>query len=385
MSLAERLEAPPSPLKDAVALSALARECARSGAERRALVVRLSRLPEAFREARHQRQLREVIQPALRLARSQLFELPGGDIVVVAPPPGEALDEARLAMRQLLPDCPAEECFPEIRLPMQSAALLTLVEEALSFIASGDPATPPSGPPPPPQELDAAERALASADLAAFLRVSGVWRFAPGDVAPERMAIEIRPHLFDLTAALLPGFSLHAAPWAARRFRQAVERRMLVELARPQEARGLGAICLPISLAAATSAEFLRLEATLGPEGRRRLVVCLPPEELFFEPAGVAALGRFAKLRGWRLGLDDIEPALLPRLCLGEMAMLRLRFGPALLGAPRPHRAALDKALVAMPEMIVLAGTASAAAIGWAWQRGITRFSGRMLEACAPG
>jgi len=371
-------------LTDAVELAALARDCVVSQTERRALIIRLSRLPTEFRGERHQRQLREALQPVLRATRTRVFELPGGDLVAVAAPPAPHLGEARAVMARLLPDFAPAEFLPELRLPLQSAALLAAIEEALGLAAGEAEADlSATGLPPPPEELDGAERALATADISPFLRATGVWRFGPEDEAPLRLWDELRAHLGDLARELLPGYALGAAPEAAHRFRAAAERRMLADLARPPRPRTLAALSLPLSLAAATSAEFFRLEHALGPVGRRGLLVCLPPADLLADPSGVEELGRFARLRGWTLGLDDAEPELFPVLAPRRVrhGVVRLRFRAALLAAPSRERAAIDAALPEARETIVVGGADTAGAIAWAWQRGITRFAGRMVEA----
>ncbi len=293
-------------------------------------------------------------------------------------------------MRRLLPDVPPDLIFPELRLPAQSAALLATVEAALGFAAATPPpaATAPFAeeddrPPPPAAELDAAERALHSADISSFLRGSGLWRFcSEAGAAPERVRHETRVHLADLAQVLLPGFSLAASAEARARFRAAAERRLLADLARPPGPLRAGApgFSLPLGLTAATSPEFHRLEATLGPEGRKRLLVCLDPAEVFADPEGVAALAAFARIRGWSLGLDDAEPEALPLLRHAGFALVRLRFRPSLLSASPAARAALDAALSADRSALLLAGADCASAVGWAWQRGASLFQGRLVE-----
>lgn len=136
MSLASLNEAA-GPLRDAVALAALARDCAASGVERRALHLPLSRLPAELRGARHRRLLDETIAPLLRPTRARVFALPGGDLVALSPPPGEHLAAVRDALARLLPPGFAP---PLLRLPAEAAALLAVVEEALGLDAA--PAAP---------------------------------------------------------------------------------------------------------------------------------------------------------------------------------------------------------------------------------------------------
>lgn len=381
--------APPPALaassRDAMALAALARECVASGVERRALHIRLSLIPARLREPRHDRLVREALEPLLRPTRARLYELPGGDLVALSPPPGEHLEEARRGLSRLLPEIPAETLLPVMRLPAEAARLLTVVEASLGMDDPGeDPPPPgPSGlPPPGAAEMDAAARALATANLAAYLRRQAIWRLAPGDAEPQPLWNELRPCLPDLAAALLPGRDITAAPLLARRFRLAAERRMLAELARPTEARALGDACLPLSLAGVLETEFLRLEALLGPIGRGRLLLAIPAADLLADPAGFALLRRVAAARGWALALDEAEPELLRLLRPAALQglQLRLRFTPALLAGDAAARARLDAVLPAGREGVILTGADSPAAIAWGWQRGITRFMGRVLE-----
>lgn len=371
-------------LRDAMALATLARDCVTSGVERRALHVRLSLVPARLREPRHERMVREALAPMLRPTRARLYELPGGDLVALSPPPGEHLDEVRRNLSRLLPEIPAETLLPVLRLPAEAARLLTVVEVALGLDAAPVVAklARPDVPPPSPAELDAALRVLATANLTAFLRRQGVWRLSPGDEQPQPLWTELRPHLPDLAEALLPRRNLDASPALARRFRQAAERRMLAELAPPQEARQLGDACLPLVLGSALEAEFLRLDAALGPHGRARLVVAVPATEWLADPEGFLLLQRFSLQRGWTLALDEMEPALLrlwPGAAQGQ-ALLRLRFRPEMLAADAAQRAALDAALPEDRARVILMGAETPTAIAWGWQRGITRFMGRVLE-----
>ncbi|MEI6158339.1 MAG: hypothetical protein WCP77_00785 [Roseococcus sp.] len=372
-------------LRDATALAALARDCVASGVERRALLVRLSLVPQRLREPRHQRMVRETLAPLLRPTRARLYELPGGDLVALSPPPGEHLDEVRRSLARLLPEIPAETLLPVLRLPAEAARLLTLVEAALGLDDAPPAAesTAPSGlPPPAAAELDAAQRALVTANLTAFLRRQGIWRLTSGDEQPQPLWIELRTHVPDVAAALLPGRDIAAAPALARRFRQATERRMLAELARPQEARQLGDACLPLSLGSVMETEFLRLDSLLGPHGRGRLLVAVAATEALADPGGFDLLRRLSILRGWTLALDEMEPALLRLLPAHRLdcAMLRLRFRPQMLASDAAARASLDAALPEDRNRVILTGADTPAAIAWGWQRGITRFMGRVLE-----
>jgi hypothetical protein len=141
-------------------------------------------------------------------------------------------------------------------------------------------------------------------------------------------------------------------------------------------------MALPLGLGALGSAEFLRLEGLLGPRGRPQLAVAVPLAEALEEPAHFAFARRFAAARGWTLGLDAVPPAALATLPLGRLGLplIRLRFAPELLRADAPARAGLDAGLPEDRATLVLLGADTPAAIAWGWQRGITRFSGRLMR-----
>lgn len=374
-----------APLRDAMALAALARDCVSAGVERRALHVRLSLVSPRLREPRHQRLVREALAPVLRPTRARLYELPGGDLVALSPPPGEHLDEVRASVARLLPEIPMDTLVPVLRLPAEAARLLALVEVSLGLQLI-EPEKPvdarPQLPPPSPSEVDAALRALTTANLSSFLRHVHIWQLDANGEEPQRLHTELRPHVSELASVLLPDRALAAAPALARRFRQATERRMLAELARPQEARALANASLPLSLGAVMESEFLRLDAVLGPAGRARLLVCVPASDVLADPGGFDMVRRLAVQRGWRLGLDGVEPAMLQLLPASrlDMAVTRLHFRPDMLSADARAREALDAALPQDRSRVVLMGADAPIAIAWAWQRGITRFMGRLLE-----
>jgi len=375
----------PGPHGEALALAALVRDCVTSGVERRALHLRLSALPEPLREPRHRIIIDETLAPVLRPTRARRFELPGGDLVIVSPPPGQHLEEVQAALSRLLPVAPDGPLSATLRLPAEGARLLAVVEGAMGLVLRHDPAPEarPALPPPTAAALDAALRTLATADLAASLRSQPIWRLGSGQALPTPLWTETRVHLPDLLERLLPGCALEGSPALARRFRRAAERRLLAELARPQVARAMDPSCLPLTLGAVTETEALRLDAALGPKGRAQLVLCLSVSDILADPAGAALAARLARERGWTLGLDEPEPAQLALLDLRTLSpgVLRLRFRPEWLTADPAQRAALDAALPEDRGQVVLMGADAPVAIAWAWQRGISAFMGRVLDA----
>lgn len=384
MSIALTGTAITSPPAEALALAALVRDCVASGAGRRVLHLRLSALPDALREPHRRRLVEETLAPVMRPTRARRFELPGGDLVIVSPPPGQYLDEVHEALNRLLPETPDGPLSVRLRLPAEGARLMAVVESALGLVLREDPeAAAPALPVPEAAALDAALRSLATADIASSIRSQPIWRLAPGQAAPLPLWTETRVHLPDLLDSLLPGTSLAGSPALARRFRRAAERRLLAELARPEVARDLPPACLPLALGSLTEAEALRLDAALGPGGRSRLVVCVPLGDVLADPAGAALAARLARERGWTLGLDAPSPWLLARVDLRGLApgLIRLRFAADWLAGKAAERAALDAALPEDRARVVLRGADAPVAVAWAWQRGITAFTGKVLDA----
>ena len=366
---------------DAAALAALVREAVATGAAREALHLRLGALgPELLRgggDGGPQLLVREALTPLLRPSRARLFALPNGDLVALAPPGGAHLAAAAERLGILLSGVGKPGVAALLRLPEQAAALLVALEAAVAPPTGAGP-PPPRGPGPSSADAAALERALGTASLASFLRCRPVMRLAPaGGSAPESQWTEWRLALPELCAALLPGVDVRAAgPGLARRLRGAAERRLLAELARPEEAHRLGAAWLPLGLASLGTPEFRRLDDALGQAGRALLVLGFRAEEVLADPAGFLAAREVCGRRGYRLALELTDPgalALLPPERLG-VALLRLPWSPALAEAGLPPG-------VRLPEgRVVLAGVDRAAAIAWGWDTGITLFEGRLLR-----
>lgn len=364
--------------QDALALSALVRESVSAGAERQALHLRMSGLADRLKADHHHRLVREALEPLLRPTRSRLFELPNGDVVAVVPPRSSHVEAVTAALDTLFAADPglAGETYSALRLPQQAAALLSVVEDSLG--AGSDHVAPRGG----GAALDGAslaelERALNSASMAAHLRQRAVHRLRPGGDGPEPAWQEYRVATTELCAALLPGRDLAAAPRLARRLKRLLDRRLLAELARPEDIRGHGRIGLSLTVQGLTEAEFLRFDGMLGQEARREVTIGLPVAEALTDPEGFAFATGFCRARGYRLALEEVAAATLALLPLAGLGVdvIKLRWSSplALLG---PRAASL---LPSHPDGVVLTGVDRAAAVGWGWEQGITLFQGRLL------
>ncbi len=381
--------------REALALAALARESAATGVERRVMHLRLSTLPSGRNRLHHQRLLREALLPLLRPTRARLFDLPSGDLVAVSPPPGEHLELVRATMLKLMGEEEETAAMAqELRLPQQAAALLALVECALGLGAEHRPQPPIRASTQPPgagsragapgqaADIAAAEAALARADLSVHHRWQTICALVDGGPGPQPLWREQRLAEGDLEAALLPRQSLHPTPWLRRRLRARLDKRALAQWARTEELRDFSPRGLPLLPASLAEEEFLRLDAMLPTNMRPQLTLGFGLPDILADPDAFAMARRFAALRGYGTALDDLEAPMLPLLPADNFGLqtLKLRFTPSLLVLDGPGRAALEAALPADRSRVVLTCADEPIMVGWGWERGITRFQGRVIE-----
>ncbi|MCZ8148539.1 MAG: hypothetical protein O9325_11925 [Roseomonas sp.] len=380
MTLAEEV-ATRGTTRAAVDLSALVRESLTADAAREVLQLRFDSLPPALRRPQQRHQLRQALLAALGAVRAQIFDLPNGDIVTVARPPGTVLDGAEAALRDALPDA-AAPAVSRLRLPEDAARLLTTVAESLGLEPGEAPPPapfPPTGLPLDSAALAAAEAALAAADLEGVTTAQAVCRIDPDSGIPEPLWQDRRIAWPALTALLLPGRDLDAAPGLARRLARVAEARLLAEFARPVAQRLWRPIGLPLAPATLEGPAFTRFADAL-PAGRHgETTVAIRPADVLADPGLPARLRPSLAARGFRFALDDAAPglfALVPPARLG-VDVIRLRWSPALPGAEPPALAAL---LAGGAERVVLTGVDRPAAIAWGWEAGLRLFQGPLVE-----
>lgn len=368
----------------AVALAGLVRDTVAAGVERRVLLFRPANLSPAHRRGPQMDLLHGACDTLRRTSRTRIFDLPRGAFVAVEAPPGHHLAEAERSLAAMLDPPEARAAVSLLRLPDQAAAVLAAVEEALGLTAAVRAAvgTPP-GRAPDGEAIGAAERALASADVSAFLRRRKVYRLAPGGGAPEPLREDRRLSLPDVRDALLPGVELGLAPALARRLRRLLDRRLLAGLARTEELRGIGPLCLALGVEAVTSPDFLRLDALWPAALRGELTIALAAEEAAIDPSGFAFARDLLHARGHRPMLDAGGPAALLAVppARAGVGRLRLRWSDALPALGTPAADALGAVFPAEAEAVVLSGVDRPAAIAWGWEMGITLFQGRLMDA----
>jgi hypothetical protein len=378
---------PPAGAAGAVALAALVRETVAAGVERRVLLFRTARLAPLRRREAQMALLRGAWDALRRTSRTRVFELPRGMLVAIEPPPGHHLSEAESSLAGMLEPQEAASTLDLLQLPGQAAAVLAAVEEALGLTeAVRAAAPPPGGRAPDGEAIAVAERALASADVSAFLRRRKICRLTPGGGLPEPMIEDRRLSLRDVRDALLPGTEPSLAPALLRRLRRLLDRRLLAGLARTEELRGIGPLCLCLGVEAVTSPDFLRLDALWPAALRGALTIALDAEEAAIDPAGFIFARDLLAARGHQTMLDAAGPAAAAAVppARAGIGRLRLRWSEALPMLGTPAAEALRAMFPPGADAVVLAGVDRPAAIAWGWEMGIALFQGRLVESRRP-
>lgn len=366
-----------APRAETDSLRTLVHECVDSGIARRALLLRLSRLPENLARPHHLRLARSALDPLTIADRARLFNLPNGDVAMVWR--GEAAEALRESLKAVLHLFAGEdEKLPDpgalvlaLRLPEEAQTLLQALDEASRPLAHDDPARGAPTDPLDPQALAAVEAALAQADVARFVRRRPVCeRGADGEfrLRWEERALSVA----EIAASLAPDRAMRADPWLFRRLTRTLDRRMLALLGAPHELRDAGPFSLSLNVASILSPEFLRFDASLPATLRGRVVLGLTPADIMADPAAFLFAREFARERGYRLVLRGVTADLLDVFPLRRIGLdlLQLRFSPELT------RAGAD---LALPEggRIVLSRADSGEALAWGRAQGVVLYQGR--------
>ena len=361
------------------ALTALVRDCATAGAVRRALLLRLSRLPPQLAKPHHLRLIRAAIEPLALGDRARSFQPHPAALAVIWRGDAEAqVAKVRSVLDHLLADAPVidkPDLVALFDLPDGGDALLQAVAEEARPAEQFTPAEALVAPL-DVTALAALEAALAQANVASFARRKRICRRS-GDkmrLAWERRFLSID----ELTLCLAPDRAPKADPWLFRRLTRTLDRRMLALLAAPGELAGAGPFALDLNIATILSPEFLRFDAALPIALRDQVVLNLLPADILADLAAFLFARDFARTRGYRLLLRAVSHAQLPMLPLPRLDLdyLQVHWTPDL----SQHAAALRLA-APDPSRVVLARVDEPAALDWGAQLGIGLFQGRAIVA----
>ncbi len=373
IAVQRRVGAGPLPRSDAARLIGLVQDCRVAGISRRALLLRLSTLPEERTPPHHFRLARDALEPLLGADRAQLFALPTRDLALVwRGDAGAALQRSLDALRLLFADTELVDLDAltlVLDLPMDSAILLREIRPrpnptpvtttALTRVL--DPAT-----------LAALETALAQASIDRFLRRQTICAHGADGFEPawERRSLSIA----ELFETLVPDCNPHSEPWLLRRLGRSLDRRLLSSLCAGDELRHAGPFGIELNTASILGPEFLKFDALLPWALRGQVIIGLRPADILSDLPGFQFARDFARSRGYRL------------LLRGKAALLPLlppeRLGLDLLYMPWSEALAAPALLPLLPDpaCLVLGGVDHGAAVGWARRRGVVLQQGKLVR-----
>ena len=362
-------------------LGALIDSCATSNVTRQALLLRADRLPPALSRPHHLRLAEAALDPLMSISRAQMFHLPGPRYAVTwrGDADGVLLDVIA-SLDHLLEDAPAgtpglEELVFLFDLP-EHGDLLQAAATDTDQLARPSRVLPPY-PPLEPAELGQLELSLAQADVARFVRRRPVWRLGKRDpaLAWEKRTLSVG----ELAAGLMPGRDIEADPWLFRRLTRTLDRRMLSLLGHAGELTGAGPVSIDLNIASLLGPEFLRFDTALPGPLRSQVVIELMPADVMADAAAFVFARGFARVRGYRLLLRGVTPALAAVLALPalEMDYLQCQWSAELAAGLLPAGC--------LPEATVLAGAHESAALQWGKAQGVRLFQGSAADELALG
>jgi len=370
--------------EDAEQLVTTLRACAVAEIERRGLLLRLTRLPSSVLRPAHRQRARVAVEPLLSADRARLFRLADGSLVVLwRGAAAERLEQAMRSLKLLFSDLPAgmaerAEMITLVDLPGENATLLQAIDESLAAIMPRRAATRVM----PNHPLDIAalsglEQALAQADVAHFARRRPVC--SVGGDGSMRLHWEKRTlSISELAATLVPDYNPRLDPWLFRRLTRTLDRRMLALLAHPEELRQAGPFALDMNVTSILTSYFLRFDAALPGSLRGEVLLQLKPADVLGDPASFVFARDFARTRGYKLLLRDIDADLLPVFPLDSLGFdfLQLRWSEQL---ETLDRVTIEEAAGECAR-VVLGDVAEHAAIDWGVQAGIGLFTGPLIS-----
>jgi hypothetical protein len=368
----------------AEALREVLRQSELAGASRRALLLRIDRLPPALARPHHLRLAREALGSLAGADRAQFFELSRGRIAIVwRSRGGTELANTMEALGHLLSGQPGvgptlDELVSLYDLPQQAVNLLDELAEDR-----------PSHPPSPTaklsvRQLAALEASLAQADLSAFARWRTIVRLSPaGPPGASFAQIDTEPvweeryfAVHALETSLTPDRGLKADPWLFRRLTRTLDRRMLAMLTMPKDLPRPGRMSVGLNVATILGADFLRFDDGLPVSLRGEVILNIRPADMLADPAAFLFARNFARARSYRFSLVGATLPMLQAIDLEEAGFdyIQVRPDPAFLGKPESLLGLIPKRTE-----LVLTHLDRASDVRWAVMNGVTLGRGRAL------
>lgn len=378
----------------------------------RAVHLRLSQLKAHNRRDFQLRIAASEFDDLLRRYASELFQLPGGDMVflweggdvaevdgvvlrlgylfsddplVGASEPAAELDEG-LDDGELLPRAPETTFCSWFELEQEYDTFRFRMEELVEALQShrSDALPPGRGKPLDPASLVRLEASLANADLAGLLRRQAVCAVVP-KLPPQPIYREVYVAIDELAQQLLPGTDLTADPWLFQRLAESLDRRLLATLLQSSAAAVPEAISVNLRLATLLSPEFLRFNTGFRQHNAGQVVIELQLIDIFAEFGAYLFIREFIRERGYRICIDGLHHLHLPLINRKRLGadLVKLIWSPDLLGGVGDARGEQLETVIRHTgvDRVILCRCDSPDAIRWGQSLGIRLFQGHYIDA----
>ncbi len=162
----------------------------------------------------------------------------------------------------------------------------------------------------PPTPLDAAklailEKAIAQADLSAFVRRQPICAVAPGR-KPEPVYYEIYTSIGLLCQTLMPEIDIRTNRWLFQDFKKHLDRRMIAYLVQNDDAMLFHTFSINLNVSTLLTSEFLDFDEALNSGTRASMVIELQLFDVFAELDNFMFARKFLGERGYRFCLNDM-------------------------------------------------------------------------------
>lgn len=373
----------------------------------RAAHLHLSRLRARNRRDFHLRIVANEFEPLLGRHKSELFQLPDGDMVFAwnSEQKGD-VEAVVLRLHYLFSDDPllaGDDPDAEPR-PGQEGAeegddapssrfcswhdlesnfydFYDLVDE-LAAAPSARPAKSAPGRPLDPATLARTEHALAGLDVSDLIRRQPVCAVI-GDQPPLPVFDEVHVAVGEMAKRLAPGVDLTGEPWLFQRLAESLDRRLLQCLM--TEAPEDRAISVNLRLATLHSGDFLRFDSQFRAGSKREMIIELQLVDIFAELGAYMFIRDYLKKRGYRILIDGLHHLHLPLISRKRLGadLIKVVWSPDLLDETSGSRIDdLRKAVgQAGVDRVVLCRCDSSRAVEFGHALGLRLFQGHYLDS----
>ena len=394
---------------DAALLVDYAARLARRSQGRHAVHIHLSGLRAHNRREHHVRIALNCFDPLIKKHNGEIFLLDNDDIVFVCKGASiSEIDGIVLKLRVLFSEDPlARAAEDNERQPFCTWYDLEKDYEKFRAMAgrvhaasqqggsgwwSGDaqdgaPVAETPSQPLDPQKLGQLEKALASMDVAGFVRRQPVCVITP-ERPPKPVFSERYVSIAELQNALVPDVDLTADRWLFQRLTVVLDQRILALLPK-LEAGDENPTSININVPTLLSPEFLSFDAKIRAITKKTFIFELALVDVFADMASYMFARDFLHERNYRVCLDGLTSLTFPLIDRRQLGldMLKILWTPDMNdGVQNERHAKLGEAVaLAGPSRVILCRCDDEGAIAAGRSMGITMFQGRQVDGLLRG